>query len=76
MVTPKRIGLLALFAVAVYWLGFKKFPCPYCDGRGWVWEPKRQTWYVVTCKCQPEHQEWPTDIPLGGEEGRHVGDRP
>lgn len=76
MVTPTRIGLLALAAALLYWLGFRKFPCPYCGGQGWRWEAKRGVWYVISCeKCQTEEKEWSTGIPLGKEEGRVVGDR-
>jgi hypothetical protein len=75
-VTRSRVGLLALVATLVWWVFFKKFPCPYCDGRGWNWEPKRHVWYVVSCeKCQTKREEWSTGIPIGDEGNRVVGDR-
>lgn len=72
----RRLGILALFAAAFWWFFLKKFPCPYCEGRGWNWEPRREVWYVVSCdRCQEEETTWSTDIPVGREEGRIVGDR-
>lgn len=72
----RRLGVLGAVAALVWWVAFKKFPCPYCDGQGWTWEPRREMWYVRTCEhCQPEERWWPTDIPIGQEDGRVVGDR-